>query len=99
MPLLSQTRPTMTMNSKMKNLIVPKALFKMIPHFRETAWSRHAQVLAAKAMPIILPGVSSCTPNASRIFCANETEFAAVFSRTMNGIPNKHVARKRGLFK
>jgi hypothetical protein len=90
--------PIMKMKSKIRSFMVPKILFRMMPHFRDMVCSRHANVFAASDMPIIRPGVC-CVWAASRRFCAMETEFAAVFSRTMNVIPNKHVARKVGFFR
>jgi hypothetical protein len=86
------------MKIKIKNFTVPKTLFSIMPHFRETAWSKHENVFAASAIEMIFPGACSML-QASRMFCAKDTEFAAVFSRIMKVIPNKHVARKTGFFK
>jgi hypothetical protein len=90
--------PIMRIKTKIMNFTVPKTLFRMMPHFREIVWSKHAKVLAANAIAMIRPGVS-CACAASRRFWAMDTELAAVFSRTIKVIPNKHVARKVGFFK
>ncbi len=86
------------MKIKIKNFTVPKTLFNIMPHFREMAWSKHANVFAASAIAMIFLGVC-WVREALRTFCAKDTEFAAVFSRTMKVIPNKDVARNIGFFK
>jgi hypothetical protein len=93
-----QINPIIRMKIKRKNFTVPRILFSIMPDFREMAWSKHANVFAASAIAMILPGVCS-TKQASRTLCAKDTEFGAVFSRTIKVIPNKHVARKTGFFK
>jgi len=87
-----------TIKTKIKNLITPKTLFSIIPHLLETAWSKQQNVFAVSEIAIIFPGVA-CAWEASRMFCAKATEFAAVFSRIMKVIPKRHVARNIGLFR
>jgi hypothetical protein len=87
---------TMT-KSSINNFSVPKKLFNKIPHFLDKAWSKQQRVFAPIAMAMIFPG-ASVTCEASRILVAKDTEFEAVFSRTMKVIPYMHVARNRGRF-
>ncbi len=78
--------------------MTPNTLLRIIPHFRETAWSKQQNVVAAIEMARILPGVAWVL-EASRTFWANDTEFGAVFSRMMKVIPKRQVAKKTGFLR
>ncbi len=97
-PLLYQTAPKMIIMASIIIFSMPRRLFSRIPHSHDDPCKRQENVLTAIAMPAIIAAVG-VVPVAWNIAAAKATELLAVFPNTKKEMPNRQVARYRGVLR